>query len=505
LRSYPGPWLAAATDWYNVYHCLTGDRHIDFLRLHEKYGPAVRFGPNRVSFCVDRALQDIYGVRANTQKSQVYSAFSHFFAVPASLTTIDRKAHSFKRRVTSRALSTGAVNGLQDLILKNVRVFCASLKNNQPGEKTTDEWSAPKDMSKSIQYLLSDIMGDVTFSKNWDIQASTTNRYILDLMSLGTCGINLAGHIPTVLKLNLDKIFFPTLTKGVQDFFRLSETQSSWRLAQDSASLPNRDLFAALLDARDPDTGKGYSERDLIAEAGILIIAGADTTATATTATLFYLLHSPEVYERVRAEVDAAFPRADGVDSIRIGSALASCVYLYACIEEAMRLCPPVGAMLPREVLPGGLVIDGGKYHIPAGTDVGVPTYALHHTEKYWPEAHSFRPERWLNQKGAEEKTEDISTGNNNSGTTAYAPFGAGRTSCVGKYLAYQEMGIIIARLFWLYDMRVSPGTHAGEGGKWWQGNFWEPSWGRDREGEFQIRDVFTSSHDGPQVQFRSR
>jgi hypothetical protein len=38
LAKYPGPFWGALSDWYTVYHILKGDRHIDFYRLHEKYG-----------------------------------------------------------------------------------------------------------------------------------------------------------------------------------------------------------------------------------------------------------------------------------------------------------------------------------------------------------------------------------------------------------------------------------------------------------------------------------
>lgn len=487
------------TDLYNVYHCLAGDRHLDFLRLHEKYGPVVRFGPNRLSFCSDQAVSDIYGVRANTQKSRVYSAFKHFFAVPASLTTIDRRAHSYKRRVTSRALSTAAVRDLEELILQNVRRFVSLLPSSHESQaQDHHQWSQQTvDLSKSLQYLLSDIMGDVTFSKNWDTQASPANRPLLDLMTLGTCGINLAGHVPALLKLNLDRICFPSLTRGVADFFRLSEAQSSWRANVDPASLPHRDLFAALLDARDPDTGKGYSQPDLVAEAGILIVAGSDTTATAVTATLFYLLHHPEAYARARDEVDANFfhhEYADAdVERIRMGPSLDACAFLYACINESMRLSPPVGAVLPREVLPGGLVVhttESQQHVVPAGTDVAVPIYALHRQERYWSEPHVFRPDRWLD---ADAKIK--------SHSSAYMPFGAGRTSCVGQGLAYQEMGLILARLLREFELQLVP----SEGERWRKGSSWERRWRKERSRDFQTRDVFTSTHEGPVVRIRRR
>jgi Cytochrome P450 len=35
--------------------------------------------------------------------------------------------------------------------------------------------------------------------------------------------------------------------------------------------------------------------------------------------------------------------------------------------------------------------------------------------------------------------------------------FGVGRTSCIGKYLAYQEMSLVLARVICLYDIRIEP------------------------------------------------
>lgn len=84
-----------------------------YLQYHQDYKPLawiVCFGPNRVSFRTDEPVLDIYGVPTH-RKSQVYSALKHFFSVPASLTTIDRKTYAFKRRITSNVVSISAVKG----------------------------------------------------------------------------------------------------------------------------------------------------------------------------------------------------------------------------------------------------------------------------------------------------------------------------------------------------------------------------------------------------------
>ncbi len=153
-------------------------------------GPIVRFGPNRISINTNTALTAIYGTTANTQKSQVYSAFGHFFKVPASLTTIDKTQHAFKRRVTAQALNQRSIQGLEEMILGNIRGLCNVLYDH---ENPREEWSACQNMTNVISYAVSDIMGDVTFNRSWNTQTSEENRDILELLPQGTCGINLVS------------------------------------------------------------------------------------------------------------------------------------------------------------------------------------------------------------------------------------------------------------------------------------------------------------------------
>lgn len=207
LAKYPGPWWAALTDWYSVYHIVKGDRHIDFYRLHEKYGMKrphdaaesvltesgtgniVRFGPRRISIRSATALKDIYSVNANVKRSQVYASTAHFFGgTPSSNTTPDMKEHAFRRRVNVRALSPANIKGMEEQILKNVRYFCETLVDGDG-----HDWSSPHDMSKLVGYLVSDIMGDITFSKSFDVQRKPDNRDLLTSLPQAVAGIHLVS------------------------------------------------------------------------------------------------------------------------------------------------------------------------------------------------------------------------------------------------------------------------------------------------------------------------
>ena len=76
------------------------------------------------------------------------------------------------------------------MILKNMRKMCSVLYDHGSAKK---EWSSSKNITDVISYTVSDIMGDVTFSRSWNTQESAENRYALDLLPQGTSGINLVN------------------------------------------------------------------------------------------------------------------------------------------------------------------------------------------------------------------------------------------------------------------------------------------------------------------------
>jgi hypothetical protein len=62
INKYPGPWLAAYTDWWRFYDTWRGTPHTTILELHRRYGDIVRIGPNALSFADPKALKSIYGL-----------------------------------------------------------------------------------------------------------------------------------------------------------------------------------------------------------------------------------------------------------------------------------------------------------------------------------------------------------------------------------------------------------------------------------------------------------
>lgn len=279
--------------------------------------------------------------------------------------------------------------------------------------------------------------------------------------------------MPSLFKFHLHHVLFRPLANGIQQLNLLTTEITKWRLKQGD-TLAGTDLFSTLLEAKDPLSGREFTTAELISEAGLLVVAGTDTTITTTSATFYYLLTNPAHLMRALEEVRGLF---HSVEDIRVGARLDQCQFLRACIDETLRLTPPIGSILPREVLPGGIVVEGEAFA--EGVDLGVPHYALHHNEEYFSRPADFRPERWLESEG----------GVAAQSHPAFASFGVGRTSCIGQYLAYQEISIVIGRVLWLYDIRLDPNANST----------------KKHNKQFPTLDRFVSTHDGPMVQFRYR
>ena len=187
-------------------------------------------------------------------------------------------------------------------------------------------------------------------------------------------------------------------------------------------------------------------------------------------------------------EIRSTFRDADDIIS---GPTLSSCVYLYACINETLRMSPSTPGAPWRETQAGGAVIDGN--FVPEGYDVGTCIYALHHCEYYFPQSYAFIPERWI--PGAFVSPDQLTIARK-----AFQPFSLGPRGCPGRSLALLQISLTMARLIFKFDFRLAEGSlgHVGEGVR-------GASNGRHRPSEFQLGAHVTASSKGPLLQFHAR
>lgn len=152
---------------------------------------------------------------------------------------------------------------------------------------------------------------------------------------------------------------------------------------------------------------------------------------------------------------------------------------------------PPISGDLIREVMAGGITVDG--HYLDEGTSVGVSAYALHHNQEIFTDSAVFRPERWIPDEAAGIDSESVSLSR-----SGFVPFSIGPRGCVGKNLAYMEMSIVMAKILFLADVRGVDGDDLGGGRP-------DMIWGRRNKMQFQTKDIFVSAREGPMVQFRTR
>jgi len=86
------------------------------------------------------------------------------------------------------------------------------------------------------------------------------------------------------------------------------------------------------------------------------------------------------------------------------------------------------------------------------------------------------------------------------SAQNAFCAFSLGPRGCAGKHLAYRVLMVALASVLFDFDFEQPVGAERtlGEGG---QGQ----GWGRERIGEYQIRDNWTSHVEGPKLVFKKR
>lgn len=203
----------------------------------------------------------------------------------------------------------------------------------------------------------------------------------------------------------------------------------------------------------------------------------------------FYLARNSAVYVHANAEIRSCF---NSVSDLGDRQKLASCTYLRACIDESMRMAPPIASALFREVEPGGALVD--SRFLLTGCDIGTCIYSIHHNPTYYPNPFVFSPERWLIHDDGSNK-ESVALAR-----SAFTPFSIGPRSCIGKSLALMELTSVLAHVLYRFDFRTAEGKEGTLG----EGRLGAER-GRHRVEEFQLYDHLTAAKKGPLVQFRAR
>ncbi|XP_046357535.2 1,25-dihydroxyvitamin D(3) 24-hydroxylase, mitochondrial-like [Haliotis rufescens] len=167
------------------------------------------------------------------------------------------------------------------------------------------------------------------------------------------------------------------------------------------------------------------------------VMAGSVDTTTHTVQFLLYeVSRQPDIQGRLLEEVTRVVP--PGVKPT--SSHLRDMPYLKAVLKETLRLYP-AGSVVMRN-MPKDDVVMG--YHVPAGTMVSVPIYALGRQASLYDDPLTFKPDRWMRDNLEERQKRNPYT---------YLSFGFGPRMCVGRRVAEMEIQTLVSHIIQRFEI----------------------------------------------------
>ena len=196
------------------------------------------------------------------------------------------------------------------------------------------------------------------------------------------------------------------------------------------------DLLSTLMQARDEDGGR-MSDKQLRDEVMTFLLAGHETTALAFSWSWHLLAQNPEAEAKLHQELDSVLAgRTPEFSDLR------NLPYAERVVKESMRLYPPAWS-LARTVVKD---FDIAGYRIPAGANVVMSTWVMHHHPRYFPDPYKFDPDRWLSEQSQRLPR------------FAYFPFGGGPRQCIGNSFAMMEATLLLAAIAQKFLFRAVEG-----------------------------------------------
>lgn len=206
------------------------------------------------------------------------------------------------------------------------------------------------------------------------------------------------------------------------------------------------DLLAALIAARDLETGARFSREQLVDQVCFLFLAGHETSASALGMAVYLLGCFPEVQQRLRAEVlQVLGSRACAPDRPLGFEDLRQLCYGAAIFNETLRLYPPVSFFI-REAQ-SNTELAGSR--CPLRALVALSPWVIQRHEQHWSDPNAFRPERFLSDANADDRR---------WGRDAFLPYGLGPRKCPGAAFAQQEALLVLAELVRRFEVLPDPG-----------------------------------------------
>lgn len=361
LNQFPGPFWARVTNFWIAFHVGKElNQYHKLEALHSKYGPIVRTGADSLSIVAPEFVDATLNQRSVATKGPFYDLdYPHKNLHHER----NRAVHDRQRSLWAPAFSDRALKEYEN----EVKVY-----NKKFLDRVAQLQGTPMDVTKWFGLYSFDVMGVLSFGKNYGMLDSGEKHKILGVLSDGMSilGLTFPTWFIRVLKL------IPGDSSGMKKFHAFTDSELTDAVHNNFHGQKGTDLkfcpgsvissWLYRIYEKDPDPANNGSFQ---ADARLIIVAGSGTTATAFTF-LFYLLAThPEEVEKIRSELRLS-AQGDWSDSNinQLG-------HLNGAINEALRLYPPGPSGVFRTTPPEGMRV--GQTFIPGNVTVQIPPYIV--------------------------------------------------------------------------------------------------------------------------------
>ncbi|XP_021330030.1 steroid 21-hydroxylase [Danio rerio] len=327
------------------------------------------------------------------------------------------KAH---RRVTHSALQRCTTDSLHSVIEKQAQHLCQVLR---------DYSGKAVDLSEDFTVASSNVITTLTFSKAYDKSSAELQKLqecLNEIVSLwGSPWISALDSFPL-----LRKFPNPPFSRLMKEVARRDELIGKHiEEFKKSEHKEGGTLTSSLLKCLEPQ--QGAANHTTLTDTHVhmttvdLLIGGTETIAALLNWTVAFLLHRPEVQDKVYEELccmlDVRHPQYSDRHKLP---------YLCALISEMLRLRPVAPLAVPHRAIRNSSI---AGHFIPKNTIIIPNLYGAHHDPEVWDDPYSFKPERFLEGGGGSLRS--------------LIPFGGGARLCLGEAVAKMEMFLFTAYL----------------------------------------------------------
>ncbi|KAK4493635.1 hypothetical protein PRZ48_004246 [Zasmidium cellare] len=424
LRKIPGPWYAGITGIPKQYNAIIQRKQSRWSHeMHKTYGPYVRIAPDEVLIDDIVAFREVHRMGTPYLKTKIYQYLNPTppGTPPYGLfQETDPIKHSNVRRMVARGFSLGYLReNWEATVHDRVKAAMKGMKEEAASN------GGEVDVYKWWPLMAGDVISTLMFGEcPYAIERGLDDELIA-AYKLNDAGNGFAYSFPYIYHI-LKWLPIPSLKRAwAGNPVLIRQGQQAVKNSKGMSQKAN--IFAKVLAEAEKDDPT-LSDFEIALNAGVLVFAGTDTTATSLTYLVWAVLSNSGLRRELEDEVaQLQIPYTDEkVESLPI---------LNAVVKETLRLYGAAPAPLPRYVPREGALLGG--YYFPAGTTVATQAWTLHRNPAVFENPDVFDHTRWLGDLASREDVK-----------ASWAPYGAGSRICIGMHLADMELRLATTAFF---------------------------------------------------------